>query len=284
MANARITPEDQFSVRYCKTVGVMHRGAPGKGEVANFGNLPADLLGRRDFVFHWLDFHDDDEVDTTNRWTLTQLTGVAGTFDKVDDAPQGLAVLDVVGTTLNHGVQIQHDAVGRGGELYYPGTGESHIVGWEARGSMNLALNCDWFVGIAESDTTFMTAAGVLTGDNYMGFHHVAGSTVVRLVQCGTAVANGVVLANPLRSLWTPEDGDTEKRRLGLRVENHTDLFWYVDGILVGRTYVGATEGAGTVVAFDDGMCHTVCLVNGDDGADGAAATIDYMGSYCTRV
>jgi hypothetical protein len=61
-------------------------------------------------------------------------------------------------------------------------------------------------------------------------------------------------------------------------------MFWYVDGVLVGHTYVGDTAVAtGTAtVAFDDAMCSTFCLINGDGGQ--ATMTIDYIASQVTRV
>lgn len=283
MANATpVNPVDQFAARYTKGVGVAHKGATGMGMVALFGNLGNDQLNDRNFVRFLLDFLDDDDISLTTRWTLTDLATGAGTFTRVADAPQGLTVLAVVTAADNDGTQIQHVDANAGGEMYYPYAAQSYVVAWEARGSIDLALDADWFVGIAEVDTTFQANDGSLTGDNFMGFQHVSDATTVNLVQCGTANANEVIVA-PDIALWTPEDADTTKRRVGIRMDNYgTDLYWYVEGRQVGKTSVGTAETGGTVVAFDGGMASTICLVNGSVAP--VSATIDYIMSQATRV
>jgi hypothetical protein len=277
------TPHGQFAVRYNNGVGVRHRGAGVPPNVNMFGNLGNEVMNFREFVTHNLDFHEADDIAVT-RWTVTQLTGVAGTFTRVDDTPQGLAVLDVGGATEDHGVQIQETVATAQGEMYFPTAAQSKIVAWEARGSMDFAEDCTWYIGIGETDATFQTsAAGAITADNFIGFSHFAGATTVNLIQGGTAAAN-VVTITPRRTLWIPADAIDTKRRLGVRIEDNNEMFWYVDGVLVGHTYVGDTAVAtGTAtVAFDDAMCSTFCLINGDGGQ--ATMTIDYIASQVTRV
>ena len=289
MANATpTTPKDQFSARYTKGVGVAHRGTARVGTRALWGNTGNEIMNFREFCTHNIDFLVDSDTYQTgggnepHLWTLTNLTGVAGAFTKIDDTVQGLALLDVGGATASHGVQIQEiDATGAG--LKYDPT-LSYIVSWESRGSMTLAEDCDWFVGIGIEDSTFMDAAGAITAEvtDYMGFLHVEDATTVQLVQCGTANANAVIVV-PDVPLWTPADAAATKRRLGLRIENNDFMAWYLDGDEVGSTHIGDLDAAGDdTVAFAAPMCSTICLVN-NSGAGQATATIDYIASQVTR-
>jgi len=283
-ANATPTdPKGQFSNRQARGVGVSHRPVSGRaGDVALFANTGSEIHNFREFVTHYLDFHEDDDISVTTRWTLSSFTGV-GTLTRTDDTPQGLAVLATGAATNSHGVQIQETDSNAQGEMYNPLVTQSHIVAWESRGSMNLTLEADWFIGIAETDATFMSAAGVLSGDNYIGFHHVQDATTVSLVQCGTANANKVTVAASV-PLWTPADASTTKRSLGVRIEANNSMRWYVDDVEVGRTEVGLAETGGTVVAFDDAMCSTFSLFNNSAASAQATMTIDYIAGQVSRV
>jgi hypothetical protein len=278
------SPGNQFSERQARGRGVRYRGEYGT-DVALWGNLGDESLNRTNFVDFFLDFYKESDVyqtggaDEPHLWTLTQLTGVAGTFTTVDDTVEGLAILDVVGATDNHGVQVQYTDATGGGELLQPANSE--IVAWESRGSMNLALDSDWFVGISNTDTTLVSATGTMvTANNFMGFLHASDATTVSLVQSGTLNANQVVVASSI-PLWTPADASSTKRRLGLRVEDNDKMYWYVDGIQVGETRVGLAETGGTVVLFSEAMCSSFAVNNGSAAA--AAITIDYVQHQCTR-
>jgi hypothetical protein len=159
------------------------------------------------------------------------------------------------------------------------------VVSWEAKGYLNLALDSNWFIGIGETDPTFMLASGVMDVDNYMGFLHVEDATTVSLVQSGTAAANEIIVT-PLIPLWTPADASLTKRRLGIRIEDNDKLYWYVDGAMVGYIQIGDDDSVGTTsVAFDDAMCSTLCLTNNNDAGGGGAATmtIDYIFGQVSR-
>ena len=274
--DAQISPRGVFSSRQSAGSGVKYHY---NGGVALWGNLGDETLNPRNFVTYFNDFFTDSDVAQTgvtdhDLWTLTQLTGIAGTFDKVDDTVEGLAVLDVGGATANHGVQVQHVDVEGGGEMLQPHNVD--IVSWEARGSMDEAESADWFIGIANTDTTLLSATGTMvTANNFMGFLHAAAATTVSLVQCGTLNANQVVVV-PSVNLWTPADASDTKRRLGLRIENNDKMYWYVDDLLVGSTHVGALEtGGADVVAFSEAMATSFATNNGAGGQ--SAMTIDYV-------
>jgi hypothetical protein len=152
-------------------------------------------------------------------------------------------------------------------------------------GKMTYPLTTDWFIGLAEDDATVLTAAtGVMNNDHYIGFHHLEDSTTVDLVQSGAGT--DIVVTTPLTTPWTPEDSEDPLvlRELGIRIEGNNRMYWYINGVCIGVTEVGAAETGGTVEAFTHGMTPTVALVNGDAGDEAAVAWIDYNAFQTTRV
>ena len=287
MANATPTdPKDQFSQRMGKGLGVLHRSVtkPRSGDVALWGNTGNEIINAGNFVTHNLDFHMVlDSAATT--WTVTDIGGAAGAFGMIaTDSVGGLALLTVGGATVSHGVQIQENVVATAHSQMYDPT-LSHVVAWEARGSMTFALDSDWFVGIGSTEAPFMSVAGVPAGDDYMGFLHIEDATTVQLVQTGTAVANAISVT-PSRDLWTPADASITKRSLGIRVDTLNEkLYWYLDGAMVGHINVGDDDAAGTTcVGFGAAMGSTICIINNSaGGANTSTATIDYINSQVTR-
>lgn len=277
------TPHGQFSSRCSKPMGVAHRDPGGAGNVALFGNTPLEAMNSREFVTHFLDFHDAGDSAAT-RWTVTDIGGGLGAFGKVAaDSVGGLALLTVGGATVSHGVQIQENVVATAHSQIHDAT-LSHVISWEARGSMSFALDSDWFIGIGSTEAPFMSVAGVPAGDDLMGFLHIQDATAVQLIQCGTANAN-LAYVTPAKSLWTPADASITKRSLGIRIENNEKLYWYLDGEQVGEAYVGGLDSLGTtIVAFAAAMGSTECIINNSvGGANTSTATTDYILSQVTR-
>lgn len=301
------SPRGQFSGRYEQALGVAHRAAYNTGQPALFANTPLEVMGRREFVCYWQEFiHNMDCSHVQGAagepgalWELTNIGGVAATFDMLTDVQNGVAELNVAGNTDDHGAQIQlfPAAITAAGECIRPaadtGLHAQHLVTWCMSGKMTYPLTTDWFIGLAEDasadgpNTPVMTAAtGAMNCDHYIGFHHVEDGTTVDLVQNGAGTAD-LVIANPLLTPWTPEDSESPLilRELGLRIEGNDKMYWYVNGVCIAQTEVGAAETGGNVEAFTHGMTPTVATINGDagDGSETGVVWIDYHGFQTTR-
>ena len=280
MANATpTTPKDQFSSRLEQGMGVAHRKNPGGGAIALFGNTPLEIQNHRKFVVNDIEFLRSDDVSVTD-WTLTGYGGVAETFAVSSDQQDGIAILDVGGATDNHGAQVQYTAAGGAGEFLNPS--QQHIVALEYNTRISRDLEADWFVGFAETNATVLVAATgalVATLDDYMGFHHLADSETISLVQGGVA-GTDIVVANPSSSLYVPTNQQSYWHSWGLRVDDNDKMYWYVNGDLVGFTQVGDAETGGTVTGFAGRSCYTFAVVNNGGASN---ITVDYVLSATER-
>jgi len=271
-----LSPKGQFVGRYNKGLGVGHRGRD-TGTPDIFANTPLEVMNNREFCCFWQDFMDNYETDTTNVWELTEVGTATAAFTIVADSPNGLSFFSVVELTDNFGAQIQFHpgATTAAGETIDPLN--QAVVSWAMAGKMAYPLTTDWFIGISVDDTSVLTeATGVMAASDYMGFHHLEDSATVELVQSGGGTDVVVV---PLVTPWTPKDAESPMliRELGLRIDDNDKMYWYINGVCVGRTQVGATTGVDvTPLAFATKMTSTVALVNGDAGNSCASTYIDY--------
>jgi hypothetical protein len=288
-------PMGQFSGRCGKGYGVAHRAPFNTGQPALFANTPLEVMNRREFCCYWQEFIDNMDCSHVQGaagepgalWELIMTTTATATFDLLTDVQNGVAELNVVETTADMGVQIQlwPSAITAAGECIRPAT--QQVVTWAMSGKMTYPLTTDWFVGLAEDGgaaSILTVGTGAIANDHYIGFHHLEDSTTVDLVQSGAGT--DIVVTTPLLTPWTPEDSEDPLvlRELGLRIEGNDKMYWYINGVCVGATEVGAAETGGTVEAFTHGMTPTVCLVNGDAGDEAAVAWIDYHTFQTTRV
>lgn len=288
------TPKSQFTHRYWGGLGVAHRNPWQTGLPALFGNTGLEVMNRRNFTYLFQDFLINLDCSTVQGgggepgavWEMTGITGATPTFTLTADCPNGLGYLAIGDTTEDHGAHIQFypNSTTAAGECIDPINQE--VVAWAMCGKMPYPLTSDWFVGIAEdgNGTPVLTGAtGAINNGHYMGFHHLEDATTVSLVQSGNGT--DIVVANPISTPWTPEDGEDPLllRELGLRIEGNEKLYWYINGVCVGATQVGAAETGGTVEAFADKMTPTLVIVNGDE-ADSGAAYIDYHTFQTTRL
>jgi hypothetical protein len=211
-------------------------------------------------------FDEDDMV-------FTQLTG-SGTGDLIADAPGGQ--YQIGSTTANQGCgSLQYT----GAETAAEGLGvptASRVIAFEARVNFNDVDDADWFVGLGETDTTFIEAAGTIAAngaDNHIGFHHlIADAGIADLSYAGTAVANqgdatalGVAAAALSDDTWY---------RFGVRLEGTTDVQFFIDGIAV-----SAVTTSGT--AFADGLVPTFGFIS---NGNAVTMNIDYFIMAATRL
>lgn len=273
-----LSPKGQFAGRYNKGLGVGHRGRD-TGTPDIFANTPLEVMNNREFCSFWQDFMDNYETDTTNVWELTEVTTVTAAFNIVADSPNGLSLFSVVEVDDDDAAQIQFHpgATTAAGETIDPIN--QAVVSWAMAGKMTYPLTTDWFIGICVDNTNILTTAtGEFTANStdYMGFHHVEDEAEIRLVQSGGGTD---VQVTPLITPYTPEDSESPMlvRELGLRIDNNDKMYWYVNGVCVGRTEVGATTGVDvTPVAFATKLTSSVALINGDAGDVPASVYIDY--------
>lgn len=279
MANATpTTPKMQFSSRLEEGMGVAHRKNPGGGRIALFGNTPLEAQNFRKFVTHKMDFLYNWECDTTNIWTLSNYNGATCTFAIRSDYEDGLGYFDVADTTNNHGGQFQFTAAASAGEFIAPYYHD--LICFEYYVHIYKNLTTDWFIGIGNTDASFLGFAdGLITGTHYIGFHHLVDDTQIRL-----AIGNG---GTDLYTAITPTtaltNGISSFTRYGIRMEANNRFHWYIDDVWVGTMTVGDAVTGGTVEAFDDGdeLCYTFASVNDTDTQ--GRFEIDYIASNITR-
>jgi hypothetical protein len=211
-------------------------------------------------------FDEDDMV-------FTQLTG-SGTGDIIADAPGGQ--YQIASETINQGCgSLQFTGAETAAEgLGVPTAGR--IIAFEARVKFSDVDNADWFVGLGETDTTFIEAAGTLAAngaDNHIGFHHLlADAGIPDLSYAGTAVAN---IADATRvGKITAALSDATWYRFGVRLEGTTRMQWFLDGKACSPVTISGT-------AFADGLVPTFGFIS-----NGSAVTmnIDYFVMAATRL
>lgn len=210
-----------------------------------YAHVPIDLLMRRDFSIYYTDFH-----NLESEYVATNIT--SGTIDIVQDLECGFLRLDA--TTANQGLgSVQYT----GGDLSSEGVanpGSGRTIMFEIGVQCNLWDDSDWFVGLAETDTTFMSAAGAPLangGDNMIGFRHLEAGTGVPIpCYAGTAVAN---LTAPTTTYTSALAADSY-HRFGARIEGTNRVRFWIDGSPV-------TDWVTMGTAFDDAMTPTFAMI-----------------------
>jgi hypothetical protein len=224
-----------------------------------------------------MDFQYVYEIDTTNIWTLSDIGAIATETLTLGDSGYGHAIMSTGQATVDTGFQMQ-DVAANPLHAVYPW--QQYLISWESRAYVGRELNGDWFMGLAVTDTSLMSALGVMTCNNYIGFHHTSDAATITLVQNTTAGAEITIATSP--SPYTLADLSTNYYRYGIRIENNNVMYWYIDDIQVGSTYVGATETGGVVGAFGvAGLAQSFAIVNGDSGENDLE--IDYIRTVGTR-
>jgi hypothetical protein len=155
----------------------------GTGFVEPAPGVPMDIISHRDVAVYWTDFF---ETADATAFTATEI-GTA------DDAA-------VVAAEPNGVYRASHDTANEGwGSIQQAQSAlmtaaAGRIITFEARVSITDVSDGDWYIGIGEVDTTFLSNAGAILangGDNHIGFHHiVADAGVPTLSSAGVAVAN----------------------------------------------------------------------------------------------
>lgn len=238
--------------------------------------LPAWALSNRECVTYFNDFVNirDFGAAVTGSGTATDFTVTAiGTMTVGTAAIRADVVNGVVrltpDATDNEGYHVQMTATDSAGELWVPATGK--VIVAEFRATCGDWDGQDYFLGLAETSATLLSAAGALTSDNLVGFHHaIADAGLIEAVHTGTADANETDVGDVNSAIFT----DSEFHTFTLRIEDTNKVEYYVDGKLKRR----ATMTTG----FDDGMC--ISFGNVGSGAATDVLDIDYILVSATRV
>jgi hypothetical protein len=236
------------------------------------------MVSQRDIAYWQHDFIDSTDI---LQYEVNQVGG-DGTAVTAASSPNGYMTID--SATQNAGPVVQFDDNTVDNAAAFIAAAANRVIIWEARLSIDDIYTCDWFVGIGEVDTTFMSAAGAITangGDNCAGFRYLlSGATgIADMVNCGTALANIDITALGSgvdyggRTLSSPTLAASTKISFGVRIEETNRVEFYINSQLVGVQT--------STAAFDTAMTPTFCLMN-DDGV-GSTMLVDYVMVAQTR-
>ena len=248
-----------------------HFKGPIHGAQNAAGGLLADaemsLVARRDQLVYFNDFLEVDDFGTGD-WTETDIgTVTVGSALQLTDVVGGQLSL-VPDATDNEGQHIQYTAATGAGEFLVPEAGRTIV--FEARVKAGDWDGQDYFIGIAETSATLLSAAGALDSDNCVGFlHQIADAGIISCVYAGTAAANETDAGDANAAVFTNDEFHT----FGVRVVGTDRVWFYVDGIEVQSATMGT--------AFDDGMC--ISFGNVGSGALTDSLDIDFVYVAQTR-
>jgi len=218
------------------------------------------------------DFINAAELDLSNDWVATDVGTM--TLDPSvfisNDTPGGNLVLDSDATD-GDGNHLQMTTIGGAGEYLLPASGRTISLvfrmtheDWSAQ---------HWFVGIGETSTTFMDAAGDIAASlELVGFFHNGDDHTDGVPRLYAAGANNTkVTVTPSH---TPAAGtDDTYRNMSIRIEDTDKITWYVDDVVVGTTTLASP--------FSSAMCLTIASVMAT--AVGDAMNIDLIKVGQTR-
>lgn len=237
--------------------------------------LPAWALSNRECVTYFNDFIKiaDFGAAVTGSGTATDFTVTAigtmtvGTAAIRPDVVNGILRL-TPDATDNEGYHVQMTATDSSGELWVPAAGK--IIVAEFYATCGDWDGQDYFMGLAETSATLLSAAGALTSDNLVGFHHeIADAGLIEAVHTGTADANETSVGDVNTAVFT----DGAYHKFTLRIEGTDAVEYYVDDVLRRR--------AAMANAFDDGMC--ISFGNVGSGAATDVLDVDYILVSATR-
>lgn len=246
-----------------------------------FNNIVESAWANRDWVVWFNDFLRPADwgavqaagTATVNGWTATAIgTMTVGTISIVDETvtnPKLGGVLRVVpDATDNEGYHVQLTGADSPGEFLKPASGRTIV--FEARFTCGDWDGQDYFMGLAETSATLLSAAGALTSDNLVGFHHaIADSGLIYATYTGTADANETRAGAVNTAVFTNDAFHT----FGIRITDTTKLEFYLDGAIKYRKTMAT--------AFDDNM--TISFGNVGSGSAGDYMDIDYILVAATR-
>lgn len=258
-----------FSGRYTQPLGGSRHAGGGLWE-----NLPVELMSPSVSHTHFVDYQSDSDIEY---YVTTNIT--SGTVDIVTATANGILRLN--NTAINEGLgSVQYtDAAAMSAGIAAPLAGRD--IAAEFRVACDDIDDCDWFVGLGEVDTTFMTLAGALAAngaDNCIGFHHtIADAGVPILTACGTALANiqtsraagGITPLGPATSALA----DDTHYRLGLRIQGTGLVRFYIDDI-------PASDWVTLTAALAEPMTITYCMIS---NASAINFDVDYAIVTATR-
>lgn len=247
-------------------------------------DAPIDLLHKRGWSTYFNDFQRlaDFSVqaagDSTNTdWTTTAIgTMTVGTVGIVTATENGVLAV-IPDATDNEGYHVQYTSItGSGGELWRPKAGRTIV--FEANIGAGDWDGQDYFIGLAETSATFMSAAGALTSDNFVGFHHlIADAGLIDCVAAGTADANEASAGYANSAIFTNSTVSTGAlvnfHKVGFVINGTNQVDFYLNGQRVRRLTMAT--------AFDDNMCIT--FANVGSGATSDTLWIDYILAAQTR-
>lgn len=229
--------------------------------------VPSELVSQRDRAGAFWHFIKDEEIDS---FTVTNIT--SGTAAILAASING--AMRLTATTQNQGLGSVQVAASSAGAFLTPAaarttpgfTDQPREIFFEVGVTLSDVDNFDWFIGLGEVDTTFMSNAGALLangGDNHVGFHHVlADAGVPAYSYCGVAVANVARTAFTAGSEASATVSDATYTQLGLKIIGTSTVEFWVDGVIRHRQTIAN--------ALAEPLTPTFCLI-----ADGDAETMD---------
>jgi hypothetical protein len=250
--------------------GLLAVNATAGGANTKVAGTPGDAIARRQTGVMFHDFIDNNDII---QYVVTNIT--SGTAVTSANSVNGAMLLTAA--TNNQGLgSVQFDDASVDNAAAFITPAANRVIVFEASVAINDVSQCDWFVGLGEVDTTFLTSAGALAAngaDNHAGFHHlVADAGVPTLSSAGTALAN---VDSTQLGAGTNQAGhtlsgtmaDATQHKLGVRIEGTSGVEFYLDDALV------HTRTSSTIFDVTAPMTPTFCLIGGLASAD---MTVDY--------
>lgn len=178
----------------------------------------------------------------TGTYTATQ-AGSAGTFT-VTDAAGGIAIADSGDSDAGDGINIQFG----GGEMFLPAAGKD--IWFEARLKI-YGAHPDFFLGLAPTDTTIITAVPAISTTNHLGLLSLTGDSV--LLEAGSKASTATTSTfNGGTALTT-----ATYYKLGFRTNGVTNTLFYLNGVKQTNTlataYIPVTEMRPSLVCQSNG-------------------------------
>lgn len=178
-----------------------------------------------------------DAAATTGDYVLTQATTGTGA---ISTAAPGVLELDCNSTTQHQGANLQ-----RAKSAFVPAAGK-HIWAEFKVKVVDTFDKCNFFVGLAEIDTTIF-ASGVITTSNHIGFYCPTTGAGVYTLAAAKAAAAATTAAGTIAE-------DTYVK-LGFYVNGVTSIQGYVNGVATATAHV--TANVPIVAVYPSFVCQT---------------------------
>jgi hypothetical protein len=236
--------------------------------------VPADIISRREVGVYFNDFIGNADILD---WRVTAVVG--GAADILADYVNGAMRL-VHDGTANQGPNVMFDDASVDNAASFITATADKVIAFEAAVEIDDVSSCDWYVGIAEPDSTFMGADGSIGSvgaDNHAGFHHVVTNAGVpnMSVNAATGTTQATALGSGVDFSGNTLSGsisDGTKHRYGIRIEGTQHVEFYLDGNLVHVVVPTAAYDTNMTIHFD--------LI---DGGNTETLDVDYVMVAQTR-